>query len=77
MAADTEGNVLLAHASLGRVIVLGPQGAMAAAMLSCRGATITNLAFGGPGSRRVFATESATGSILVAGWRAAGLPLAG
>lgn len=75
MAGDTAGNVLLAHASLGAVFVLEPQGAVVARIVSCRGATVTNLAFG-PGSRTLFITESATGTVLVAEWDVAGLPLA-
>ena len=77
MAADTEGNVLLAHASLGRVIVLGPQGAVVAVMISCRGATVTIIAFGSLDPRSLYATESATGTIISADWRSAGLPQPG
>ena len=75
MAADAEGNVLVAHASLGEVLVLGPQGDVVARLVSCRGPTVTNLAFGGPDRRTVFMTESTTGTVLAAEWSAAGLPL--
>lgn len=76
MAADASGNILLAHASLGAVFVLGSQGAVVARIVSCRGATITNLVFGGPERRTVFMTDSATGTVLAADWDVAGLPLA-
>ncbi len=77
MAADAEGNVLLAHASLRRVFVLGPQGEVIATIVPCRGATVTNIAFGGPASQALFAKESSSGTIFAARWRAAGLPTAG
>lgn len=75
MAADRAGNVLLAHASLGAVFVLGPQGEAVARIASCRGATVTNLAFGGAERRTLFITESASGSVLAADWDVEGLPL--
>jgi gluconolactonase len=47
MAVDAAGNLLVAHASLGSVFVLSPQGEPVARIRSCRGATTTNLALGG------------------------------
>lgn len=76
MAADEAGNILVAHASLGAVFVLGPQAEPLARLVSCRGRTITNLAFGGPERRTVFMTDSETGSVLCADWRASGLAVA-
>ena len=73
MAADEAGNILLAHASLGAVFVLGPQGEPVARIASCRGRTVTNLAFGGPDRRTIFMTDFETGSVLMAPWRAPGL----
>ncbi|MBP0495431.1 SMP-30/gluconolactonase/LRE family protein [Pararoseomonas indoligenes] len=67
MAMDPSGNLLVAHASLGSVFVLSPQGEPVARIRSCRGSTTTNLAFGRDG-RTVFVTESETGSILSAEW---------
>jgi gluconolactonase len=75
MAADEAGNVLVAHASLGAVFVLGPQGEPVARIASCRGRTITNLAFGGTDRRSIFMTDSETGAVLTAEWRARGLPV--
>lgn len=68
MTVDAAGNLLVAHASLGSVFVLSPQGESVARIRSCRGATTTNLALGGPASGTVFITESATGSVLAADW---------
>lgn len=68
LAMDGAGNLLVAHASLGSVFVLSPQGEPVARIRSCRGATTTNLAFGGPGGGTVFVTESETGAVLAAEW---------
>ncbi len=68
MAMDRKGNLLVAHASLGSVFVLSPQGEVIARIRSCRGATTTNLAFGGPEGRTLFITESETGTVLTAEW---------
>ncbi len=68
MAVDAAGNLLVAHASLGSVFVLSPQGEPIARIRSCRGATTTNLALGGPGGGTVFVTESETGAVLAAEW---------
>jgi gluconolactonase len=58
----------VAHASLGSVFVLSPQGEPIARIRCCRGATTTNLALGGPAGGTVFVTESATGTVLAAEW---------
>ncbi|GGF11475.1 gluconolactonase [Aliidongia dinghuensis] len=73
MAADEAGNMLVAHASLGAVFVLGPQGEPVARIASCRGRTVTNLTFGGPGGRSLFITESETGTVLRAAWTSSGI----
>jgi gluconolactonase len=69
LTADAAGNILVAHASLGAVFVLGPQGEPVARITSCRGRTVTNLAFG-PTGHGLFITESETGTILRADWPA-------
>ena len=68
LAMDATGNLLVAHASLGAVFVLGRQGEPVARLASCRGATVTNLAFGPRGG--LFVTESSSGSILHTNWPA-------
>ncbi len=77
MAMDRDGNLLVAHASLRAAFVLDAQGTPVARLDSCRGNTVTNLAFGGPERRQVFITESETGSVLVADWSVPGLDLMG
>lgn len=67
MAMDAEGHTFVAHAGLGHIIVLGHQGQMVAAMKSCRGQTLTNLAFH-PDGKRVVITDSTTGTVLQAPW---------
>ena len=68
LAVDAAGNLLVAHASLGSVFVLSPQGEPIARIRSCRGATTTNLALGCAEGGTVFVTESETGSVLAAEW---------
>ena len=72
MAMDGEGNLLVAHASLGSVFVLSQQGEPLARMRSCRGATTTNVALGGPAGRTAYVTESQTGAVLAADWHMPG-----
>jgi gluconolactonase len=72
MATDLAGNVLVAHAAWGAVVVHGPQGQVVAAIRSCRGQFLTNLVFGGEGGREIYITDSSTGSILRAEWEIGG-----
>jgi gluconolactonase len=67
MTMDASGNLLVAHASLGSVFVLSPQGEPIARIRSCHGMTTTNLAFG-PDGKTLFITESETGAVLAATW---------
>ena len=64
LAIDPAGNLLVAHASLGAVYVLGRQGEPIARIASCRGTTVTNITLGPHGG--LFITESSSGSILYA-----------
>jgi gluconolactonase len=73
MAIDSAGNVFVAHASLGRIFVLDPEGFEIAHICSNRGTTTTNLAFGGSDKETVFITESHTGSVLKAKWHIPGV----
>jgi gluconolactonase len=70
LEVDAAGNLLVAHASLGCVFALSPQGEPVARIRSCRGATTTNLALRGG---TVFVTESETGAVLAAEWVPEGL----
>ncbi|CAJ0732039.1 SMP-30/gluconolactonase/LRE family protein [Ralstonia mannitolilytica] len=73
MAMDPVGNLLVAHASLGAVFALSPHGEPLARIASCRGRSTTNVALT-PDGQGIVITESATGTVLQAGWR--GLELA-
>ena len=66
LALDQEGNVLVAHASLGAAFLLSGRGEPLYRIRSCRGATVTNAAYGGVDGRDLYLTESETGSILLA-----------
>src|SRR5947208_1687963 len=66
MTMDKAGRLFVAHASLGHVFVFAPNGEMIARIKSCAGASCTNVAIGGPNRDRLYVTESATGTVLVA-----------
>jgi gluconolactonase len=66
MTMDDSGRLFVAHASLGHVFVFAPNGELIARIKSCRGATCTNVAIGGENRDRLYITESATGTVLVA-----------
>ena len=75
LAMDEAGRLIVAHASLGHVFVFAPDGECVARIKSCTGKTCTNLAFGGEDRRKLFITESETGSVLVADLDVAGIAL--
>lgn len=75
LAMDEAGNLAVAHASLGHVFLFAPNGECIARVKSAAGPTVTNVAFGGPGRRQLFITESMTGSILVADMPHSGIAL--
>lgn len=66
LALDAAGNLLVAHASLGHVFMLAPNGELLARLPSVAGTTCTNVAFGGPERRTLYITESLTGTVLMA-----------
>jgi gluconolactonase len=66
LTMDNAGRLFVAHASLGHVFVFAPNGEMIARIKSCAGPTCTNVAIGGTNRDRLYVTESATGSVLVA-----------
>ena len=66
LTMDKAGRLFVAHASLGHVFVFAPNGELIARIKSCAGATCTNVAIGGANRDRLYVTESATGSVLVA-----------
>lgn len=75
MAMDAEGNLFVAHVSLGSIFVVNPDGETVRRYRSTLGKATTNIAFGGPQGRQAFVTESATGTILTFDWTAPGTVL--
>ena len=65
MAADAEGRLVVAHASLGGAFVISPRGEVSHFIKSPAGSTVTNVAFR-PRTSTVILTESETGSLLEA-----------
>jgi gluconolactonase len=68
LTMDAQGNLFVAHASLGAVFVLNAHGEGIAKIQSCAGRTITNVTFGGTHGQTLFITDSSTGSVLRADW---------
>ena len=66
MTMDARGRLYVAHASLGHVFVYAASGEMIARIKSCAGQTCTNVAIGGERGDKLYITESATGTVLVA-----------
>jgi gluconolactonase len=64
LAIDEAGNLAVCHASLGVVWVFDKLGVPIWRINSCAGILPTNLAFGGPGRKTLYITESESGSIM-------------
>ena len=64
LAADAEGNIAIAMPFLGAVWLVNRLGLPAYRVDSCRGAHLTNIAYGGPGNRWLYMTEGDSYSIL-------------
>ncbi len=64
VALDDDGNVVVAHPTLGAVWVFSRIGLPLHFIRTCAGDMTTNIAFGGPDNKTLFVTESRTGSIL-------------
>lgn len=77
LAIDETGGLVVAHFGLGSVWHFSPLGEPLHRLRSPAGVGTTNVAFGGPGRRTVFITESETGSILTAELPVAGQPMVG
>jgi gluconolactonase len=65
MCLSAQGQLVVAHASLGAAFVLAPNGAVTHVVRSAAGNTVTNVAFV-PGTATVVMTESSTGTVLEA-----------
>jgi gluconolactonase len=66
IAIDEEGNLAVAHIIVGAVWLFSSRGEPLYRIQSSEGHHTTNMAYGGPNRRKLFITESETGSILVA-----------
>jgi gluconolactonase len=66
MTMDRAGRLFVAHASLGHVFVFAPNGELIARIKSCTGHSCTNVAIGGEKRDRLYITESASGTVLLA-----------
>jgi gluconolactonase len=64
LALDEAGNLAVAHARNGIVWLFSPDGAPLLRILSCAGASVTNIAYGGPDRRDLFILEASTGSVM-------------
>jgi gluconolactonase len=66
LTMDRAGRLYVARASLGHVFVFARSGELIARIKSCAGSACTNVAIGGENRDRLYITESASGSVLVA-----------
>ena len=76
MKFDADGKLYVTVVGQGDVTVLGPDGAVVERMKTA-GKSPTNLAFGPPGSKRIYVTEDEFGTIEVLSVGTDGLPLYG
>ncbi|PYH95591.1 calcium-dependent phosphotriesterase [Aspergillus ellipticus CBS 707.79] len=72
MTQDSEGNILVAHSSLGTVFGHRGNGEMMKKIKSPEGVSTTNLTWGGPDLKTLYLVESGTGSILKIDWHCSG-----
>ena len=77
LALDLEGNVVVAHPTLGAVWVFSRTGQPLHYIKSCAGDMTTNMAYGGDDNRTLFITESRTGSVLTVTLPTAGVGMFG
>jgi gluconolactonase len=75
LAVDETGRVLVANPGLGVCWVLSPRGEPELVLRSAAGASLTNIAFGGPERKTLYCTESVSGSVLRATLEVPGLPI--
>jgi gluconolactonase len=75
LAMDDSGRLLVANPGLAYVWVLSPRAEPEEVLTGPAGASVTNLAFGGPDRKTVFCTDSTHGHILRTNMTVAGCPL--
>lgn len=76
LAVDAQSRVLVANPGLGYVWVLNTRAEPVEVLRGPAGASITNLAFGGPERRTLYVTDSTHGRVMTAEMDVPGLPLA-
>jgi gluconolactonase len=76
LAMDEQDNLAVAHAGLGTVWIFNRLGEPLYRVRSCQGLATTNVAYGGPGNKNLYITESESGSVLIARLPVAGRVLA-
>ena len=64
MALDVEGNLAVCHAGMGSVWLFSRLGEPLYRVRSCEGLHTTNCAYGGPGNRFLYITESDSNTVL-------------
>lgn len=77
LAVDSLGRLIVANPGLGYAWVLNHRAEPVLVIRSPLGASLTNIAFGGPERKTLYCTESISGSVLRIELDAPGLPLAG
>lgn len=75
LAIDEAGNLAIAHIGLGTVWLFSALGEPLARIRSCEGLATTNLAYGGPGNRELYITESDSGCVLRVALEVPGQPM--
>ncbi|MDO5289637.1 MAG: SMP-30/gluconolactonase/LRE family protein [Pseudomonadota bacterium] len=75
LAMDESGRLIVANPGLGRVWVLNMQGEPDEVLLGPRGASLTNVAFGGPDRKTLFCTDATHGEVLMCQMPVAGQPV--
>jgi gluconolactonase len=75
LAMDEDGRLIVANPGLGVAWVLDHKAHPVEVLRSTAGASITNVAFGGPGRRTAYFTESMTGTVMKAQMPVAGTRL--
>ncbi len=75
VAVDEAGRVIVANPGLGVAWVLNHRAEPEVVLKSCAGASLTNIAFGGPDRKSLYGTESISGTVLRAELEHAGLPM--
>ena len=75
LAVDEGGRVIVANPGLGYAWVLNHRAEPEQVLRSCVGASLTNVAFGGPERTTLYCTESVTGTLLRTTLEQPGLPI--